>query len=315
MADAGVESCRRALIAAVIAAQLAMLLLPPLLDFAVSLSGVSLFAIALLAAGALSGRARRPRLRALRTVLEVTGLSALLVAPILVLTYAAVRVGMPLADGALIAADRALGFDWPAWLRLVDSSPALAALLGRAYDSFTAQLLLVPILLAALGRHADAYRFVLSFFLLCALASLVSVFFPCQAAFVGHGFDPTTLRNVDAHYGTDFLASFEAARSDPRFVLDGANAGGILTFPSVHAGMAVLCARGAWPSVPMRLAFVPINVLMFVSALTHGGHYLVDIVAGALAALLAIKAAAALSRLAGPREPAADAPLAAPQPA
>lgn len=315
MPDDKVESSRRALIAAVIAAQLSMLVLPPMLGFTVTLSGISLIAIALVLTGACLSRTTRPWLRGVQTAVEVTGLSALLVGPILVLTYAAVRVGMPLADSSLIAADRALGFDWPAWVRLVDSHWALSLVLGRAYESFTAQLLLVPLLLALLGRHADSYRFLLSFLLLCVLASLVSVFVPCHAAFIGHDLDPASLRSIDAHYGTAFLQSFDAARSDPAFVLGPANAGGILTFPSVHAGMAVLCARAAWPSGPMRIFFVPINVLMFFSALSHGGHYLVDIIAGAVAAVVAIRAAAWLSRIAGPR-PAAEEPApAVPQPA
>ncbi len=55
---------------------------------------------------------------------------------------------------------------------------------------------------------------------------------------------------------------------------------GILTFPSVHAAVAMLCAWAMWPIRPLRYPFLLLNILMTVSAVSHAGHYLADIIAG-----------------------------------
>jgi membrane-associated phospholipid phosphatase len=54
---------------------------------------------------------------------------------------------------------------------------------------------------------------------------------------------------------------------------------GILTVPFVHAAVACLCAWAAWTS-PMRHPFLILNIATAVSALLHGSHYLVDVIAG-----------------------------------
>ncbi len=64
------------------------------------------------------------------------------------------------------------------------------------------------------------------------------------------------------------------------FVLDLDQAAGILTFPSVHAGVAALCAWAAWNSPLLRYPVLALNGAMAVSAITHGSHYLMDVIAG-----------------------------------
>ncbi|MEX0955310.1 MAG: phosphatase PAP2 family protein [Rhizobiaceae bacterium] len=63
---------------------------------------------------------------------------------------------------------------------------------------------------------------------------------------------------------------------------------GILNFPSVHAGIAVLCV---WATAGSRLLFWPfvvLNTAIACAAITHGSHYLVDIVAGFVVAAACI---------------------------
>ena len=43
------------------------------------------------------------------------------------LTYVAASTNLPMQDANLLAIDRALGFDWAAYVRYVDDHPALAA--------------------------------------------------------------------------------------------------------------------------------------------------------------------------------------------
>jgi hypothetical protein len=233
------------------------------------------------------------KMQRLRSAFEASALGLLMTLPVLVFSYAAMRTGLPLADGWLMAADRAIGFDWPAFVQWVDRHPMLAAALACGYSSFSIQLMLLPILL---DFEARAYQMVLGYLLLCCAAIAISIFFPSLGAYEGHGLDGRTLTNVNAHFGYFFLQSFNAVRTDPNFSLSLGVAAGIITFPSIHAGVALLCGWAAWASPLLRLPFAILNLLMAVSAISHGGHYLVDIIAGFVVAAAAIAAVLGITR-------------------
>lgn len=62
---------------------------------------------------------------------------------------------------------------------------------------------------------------------------------------------------------------------------------GLITFPSFHVAAAVLIAYAA-RGTPLAFLALVLNLVMAVSALSEGGHYLVDVLAGAAVAGLAI---------------------------
>lgn len=283
-----IEDYRRALFAVTAAGLLAMLALPLLLGFHVDFASfLPLFVLAALPAMALP-YAKWRKLDAMRPALEATSLGLLLTLPVLVLTYAAMRFDMPLADALLARMDAAIGFDWTAFTRLVDTSRLASLILGLGYSSFSFQLLFLPALLCIARLPARAYQLVLAYFILCALSAAIGIFFPCVGAYVTHGMDPAGLDHVSGKFGHFFLASFHAVRGDPGFSLGIDNVAGILTFPSVHAGVAALCAWATWPSRRLRWPFLILNLIMAASAITHGAHYLIDIFAGGLVAAVAV---------------------------
>jgi membrane-associated phospholipid phosphatase len=70
---------------------------------------------------------------------------------------------------------------------------------------------------------------------------------------------------------------------------------GLISFPSYHTVLAVLLTyahRRSRLLVPIAL----VNGIMLFSIPSYGGHYLIDIFAGAVVALLAISATAAVHR-------------------
>jgi membrane-associated phospholipid phosphatase len=58
--------------------------------------------------------------------------------------------------------------------------------------------------------------------------------------------------------------------------------------PGAYAHIALLCAWAAWDVRWARWPFLALNACMFVSALPQGAHYLVDLIAGAAMAAVAI---------------------------
>lgn len=78
-------------------------------------------------------------------------------------------------------------------------------------------------------------------------------------------------------------------RNEPNFVLNERTASGIVNFPSVHAGLAMLLIWAAWPT-KLRYPVLLLNAVMIIAALTHGAHYLADVISGLLLAVATIGA-------------------------
>jgi membrane-associated phospholipid phosphatase len=284
----GVEDDRQFLFLLTAAGLVLMLALPPLFGFNVDYASFTpiylLIAAPVLALPYVAWR----RLDAMRPALEAMIAGLLLTLPVLVSTYAAMRTGLPLADPLLKRMDAALGFDWLAFVRFADGNAFISRLLGYGYGSFSFQLLLLPCLLCVARQYARAYRFVSAYFVLCIISSMISAFFPSVGAFEGHGLRISDLTYLNGYYGHVFIESFNAVREDPAFVLRLGETAGIVTFPSVHVGVAALCAWAAWPSRILRWPFAALNLVMTVSAITNGGHYLADVLAGGLIAATTI---------------------------
>jgi membrane-associated phospholipid phosphatase len=61
-----------------------------------------------------------------------------------------------------------------------------------------------------------------------------------------------------------------------------------VSFPSYHAVAAVLLSWAAWPIKKLRWPILLLNLCMSFSALIIGAHYLVDLIGGAVIAVVSI---------------------------
>jgi len=216
---------------------------------------------------------------------------------VLVSTYLATSLNAPLADDSLVAMDRWMGFDGAAFIRFIDGAPLLSWALMQAYTSFALQLLALPMLLILFGKPERGFGLVLAYALVCYVSSLVSIWFPALGSHVVYAIDPSSLTSVNPYFGHAFLAQFHAVREQPEFLLSLASAEGILTFPSVHAAVALLCAVSAFSVRWLGYPFLTVNVLMAIATVTHSNHYLVDVFAGFAVAAVSLYLVGALSRI------------------
>ncbi len=76
-----------------------------------------------------------------------------------------------------------------------------------------------------------------------------------------------------------------------------ANLQGIISFPSFHTSLGVLFTYVVRKRRLILLPVALLNVAMIVSVLTEGGHFLVDVVAGAAVAAAAIWATAQIEAM------------------
>lgn len=210
---------------------------------------------------------------------ELTAGLFLLVIPVFISTFLAISLQYPLMDDWLMEMDQAMGFDWIWFVQTVDQSLLMSWLLAFAYDAFNPLILATVWLLVALDEPKRACAFVIGFGLVAFISSIISIWFPALAAYYSYDIFAENLQFLQPVAAYSFLEQFELARSGDLKTISLDNLSGILTFPSVHAGVSFLVIWAVWDKPYVRWPFILVSLAMAVSTLTHGGHYLVDIVA------------------------------------
>ncbi|MGY3490208.1 membrane-associated phospholipid phosphatase [Bradyrhizobium sp. USDA 4011] len=197
-----------------------------------------------------------------------------------VLSYLAAACGFPLVDDALASVDQKIGFDWLAvfnWTSL--EHPLVGKILNIVYWSLAPQLAILAANLSASGRLYQMR--LLSWLVAVSLLIIMplSLILPAEGAW--------------AHYGVSHLTSgfylpdFRAIRSGAMQVIDLSRITGIIQFPSFHAAMGLILILSSWRT-PLFPLYLPLNIAMIFSAITAGGHYLIDIVFGLATAVATV---------------------------
>jgi len=230
---------------------------------------------------AIGRRTGRPRLTAGATAfLQMT----LFTVAGVVLAYGlAARAGASW-DPALAAADRRLGFDWPAIFRTLDAHPVAVWIGGLAYHSLIAQMVVAIVVLAAC-RRTDQLRVAVA----AAIGSgfvtiLISALMPAG----GNLFDPAGYRHLWPSVAWSDRALVAGLRDGSRRLLDLGQMTGIVSFPSYHATLPTILAWAQRGVPRMRVIAPAWAAVTIVATPVFGGHYAVDVLAGILLAVVAI---------------------------
>jgi membrane-associated phospholipid phosphatase len=205
-------------------------------------------------------------------------LSSAATAAFCVLTYLCCAASYPLVDEELLRLDRAMGFDWQHWFRLLQQHPAVMKVLQAAYDSLVYQCLYFTILFGLLRRKAELREMFWIVFIAGLLTSVGSVFFPALGTF--ETFDLKSLG--------EYLPHMKQLRSGANLHFAFGDLNGVVTFPSFHTTMALVYLYGFRRIGPIGYLMIAINLTMLPGIPFFGGHYFVDMIAGAGVAVAAI---------------------------
>ena len=235
-------------------------------------------------------RTRRPEPRIAATLSAVARV-LLVSAAAGVMSYTVAARGGPLWDATFADWDRALGLDWLAYAAAVNRLAWLARAGGFAYDSFTVQIVAALLILGFTGRLRELERFCTAFALAAAAVVLVSGLMPALGVYPGLGIAPGRFAAIaprDVYTNAAVLADLRhgGLRS---FGLDEIY--GIISFPSFHTVGGVLVATALWRVSWARWPVLALDAAMIAATPVFGGHYMVDVLAGAGVALAAIAAA------------------------
>ena len=189
-------------------------------------------------------------------------------------TYVLGTVGAPFRQIGRIGA--LIGFSWPVWHAWVLAHPRLHEVLALIYPQ---HFLLSGFALAvlALCTETGARRFLRAFTVAFCVSAVAQVLTPALTNTPGAPSNAVRLALRDGTFHT----------------LDFTQGVGLISFPSMHAALAVLVAVALWQFRLWRVPLAVFTALMLLSIPSEGGHYLVDVLAGAALGLIAWRTARA----------------------
>jgi membrane-associated phospholipid phosphatase len=191
------------------------------------------------------------------------------------------RLGMPAADQALFTTDRALGID-PTRLAalLTTSPPRLVSAMANAYNDTMPIVVLATMATALLGKRIEAWRAAFCYVGGLWSACLISIMVPAKG--VGVWFSDALVSRLPeraARYAFPTFDRFHGS-TERLFRLDMLQ--GVVTFPSFHTIMGLILLAVCRGSMLLVIPAAAWFLLMMGATVPLGGHYVVDLVGGAV---------------------------------
>lgn len=205
--------------------------------------------------------------------------SLILALAAVVLSYLAISANFPLIDRTLAKVDEFLGFNWANYYRWSVAHETFQRLIVAAYESLAKQSWLVVFYLCVTRRMARVREFLELSAALFAISILLSMFVPAAGAPKFYA----SLVKADL----SGWSHFEMLRSGSMNLIDLGSMQGLVSIPSVHTVMAILLCW-AVRKTPMAFLIIPLNIAVLLSTPVVGGHYITDVLAGAILTMAAI---------------------------
>lgn len=247
----------------------------------------TLFFMTLLYAVSLYYTVHRPNPQ-FSTLLNCTLFLIAFTAVFALLSYFSASLNLPLRDAQFAAIDKAMGFDWVALLTWTNEHPTIGWTLTLAYMSSIPQLIVVTLILCFTMRTEDVKDYTALFAITGTFVIFAAAIFPAAGAYIYHAPDPSLFSNLNPDAGVWHYEHLLALRDGTLRHIDISLIEGLVTFPSFHTALAIITA---WAVRNVKYVFpvaAVLNALVIWSTLSEGGHYLIDVIAGAGIAVASI---------------------------
>ena len=202
------------------------------------------------------------------------------------------------SDASLERFDRLVRFDWLSWYELVARHPLLQLFERAAYENIFLLPVIILTYFAVARRRAEAMRFMMAYWLAAIITLIVFYMVPMRGplAMLLAGSPPYV--PISALYQAQIIAELRAHQLHQ---VDLDTMRGLVGAPSFHAASAVLFAIAGWSSKTLRWPIAALNAAMLLATPVEGTHYVGDILAGALVALVALAITIAIEEWLGRR--------------
>lgn len=196
-----------------------------------------------------------------------------------IFSYLGVSANFPLVDQTLAQVDSLLAFNWADYYHWSLAHDTFQRVMVEAYGTLAKQSWLVVLYLGITRRKARLQEFLQLTAVLFAISILLSISIPAAGA-------PKFFAST-VHADVSGWSHFEMLRAGTFKVIDLNAMQGLVSMPSVHTVMAILLCW-AMRGTPLAFIVVPLNIAVLLSTPVVGGHYISDVLAGAVLTAAAI---------------------------
>ena len=226
-----------------------------------------------------SGRSER-----ISIALMATGMLVLFTMLLSVFNYLLLPLWREPIDPFLVGIDTWFGYSWPAIVEFAGRHPLFNELTRYAYVSTLPQMALLVIILGFGGKQKELHVLILSI----TVSGLATIgFWALFPAFgtsilydISGAIEQTARPLVGSAYGAELL---QLGAEGPKFI-SPKDIKGLVAFPSYHTILAVLAVYAARTTRRLFPILLIINLFVLPGVLIHGGHHLIDVFGGFLAA-------------------------------
>lgn len=205
-----------------------------------------------------------------------------------VFAYLCMASSGALADKQLFAIDKAVGFDWLAGWNFMIAHPLLLKTANFLYASLTWQALYLCLLLGLMARVRSMREIFWIIFISALLTDIGAILFPAYGPFETFGLAATQ---------GSYLPDMKHLKSGGDLIFALSRMTGVVSFPSFHTVLALAYAYGFRKTGIIGHVIAVLNALMLLTVPFIGGHYMIDMIAGAAVMLLALAAVKAAPRI------------------
>ncbi len=234
------------------------------------------------------------RLEIIRDFAEYSGLFMTMSLLGAVASYPLAAFSHGFADASLARIDRMLHFDWLGWYQLVAAHPALQTAGRAAYANIYFSPMLLIAGFAWTRDREGAQFFLVSFWAAAVITLALFAMMPAVGplSYLWHG--PISYMPTSGVYQAQLLPLLRSGTMD---TVDLGQLQGLVCTPSFHTASAIIYIVLGWRNDTLRRPLLALNCAMLLATPVEGTHYLIDMIGGALVALVALVATRAALRL------------------
>jgi membrane-associated phospholipid phosphatase len=166
------------------------------------------------------------------------------------------------------------------------------------YMSLTIQMAAAALGLAFTGRLLRLRIYLLAFILAALITIAISAVLPAVGAWPYYGLTAADSPHITPAVSTSWPV-FYGLRDGTFRTLVAIGSEGIISFPSLHAGLAVILVIAVWPIPVLGWLTLALNLAMLAATPIDGSHYFCDVLAGIAVALFSFALATWIAQRVG----------------
>lgn len=182
-------------------------------------------------------------------------------------------------DSVLVKWDQSLGFSTSALMQWTAMHPIIKRILEAAYEFLDIEMLLVPLILGLFKNRQTVNRFFVTLLVAFFIGTTIYYFFPTMS--------PVAMFN-NPYFLPGEHTTYQKYFQIHHYLAVTSGAGGMIAFPSFHVAWSIILSYALrnkkWIFIPISL----INVIVILSTLFLGWHYLIDVFGGIGVATISI---------------------------